>query len=124
MVDAHIPFTPGAGIGMVSVVLAVLRSGISLGSDISERDAILTTDVGRWSFHPSFPSFDAKYYSFHSYCNAIIGTKYLRELTVLSFDITPSIRPRLGRRATRRSCECSKFGYNHVSLQLGLPGLY
>jgi hypothetical protein len=44
---------------MVSVVLAVLRSGMNLGSDVSEQDdAILTTDVGRWASHPSF-SFDA-----------------------------------------------------------------
>jgi len=106
---------------MVSVVLAVLRSGMNLGSDASERDdAILTTDVGRWACRPSF-SFDA--ITIDSYCNAIIGTKYQREFTVLSFDITPGIRPRLGRRATRRSYQCSKFGYNHVSLQLGLPGL-
>ena len=45
---------------MVSVVLAVLRSGMNMGSDVSERDdAILTTDVGRWASYPSLSSFDA-----------------------------------------------------------------
>lgn len=46
-IDAHIPPTQGAGIGIVSVALAVLRSGLNLGS---EQDLILTTDVGVSSY--------------------------------------------------------------------------